>query len=166
MERFYALLRDCTETVKKGENRMKRKIALLLIIALILSFIPVIVVNAADTTIVYQKIATMDELTTGKPTVSGDQITETNANGYIWDLAVDGSSVTLQDSAGKLVKPKSGNNNSIQNGTYNWAVSCTSGAFQFKGNGLDTTTLNKQNAIAAKLWQNDGKNVRKKYADF
>ena len=28
MEKFYALLRDCTETVKKGENRMKRKIAL------------------------------------------------------------------------------------------------------------------------------------------
>ena len=137
---------------------MKRKIALLLIIALILSFIPVIVVNAADTTIVYQ---TSGWIITGKPTVSGDQITATNASGYIWDLSVDGSSVTLQSSAGKLVKPKSGNNNGIQNGTY-----CTSGAFRFKGNGSDTTTLNKQNAIVAKLWQNDGKNVRKKYADF
>jgi hypothetical protein len=87
---------------------------------------------------------------TGKPTVSGDQITATNAKGYIWDLAVDGSSVTLQSSAGKLVKPKSGNNNGIQDGTYNWAVSCTSGAFQFKGNGSDTTTLNKRNAIVEK----------------
>ena len=89
---------------------MKRKIAILLIIALILSFIPAIVVNAADTTVVYQKISTLDELTTGKyvlvdntgyalkaysttgwiltgkPTVSSGQITEANASGSICNI--------------------------------------------------------------------------------
>ena len=112
----------------------------------------------------YKKITTLDELTTGKyvlvvsngyapqtfssgwllsgkPTVSGDEITVANAEGYIWDITVNGTSVTLTDANGVTIKPKSGNNNGIQSGSYSWAVSCSNGTFKFAGTGSDTTTL-------------------------
>lgn len=142
---------------------MKRKIAILLIVALILSFIPAIVVNAADTTVVYKKITTMDELTTGKyvmvlssghalttydsiskwvlvnqPTVSGNSITQTDAEGYIWDLTVSGTSVILTDSNGVCIKPTSTSKASIgldTTGAYTWNVDGSNGAFTFTGSG-------------------------------
>ena len=112
----------------------------------------------------YNKITTLDELTTGKyvlvvsngkaptvldgtwvaagdPVIDGDKITVANAEGFIWDITVNGTSVTLTDANGVTIKPKSGNNNGIQSGSYSWAVSCESGTFQFKGTGSDTTTL-------------------------
>ena len=75
-----------------------------------------------------------------KPTVSGTQVTDTK--NAVWTLTVDGSKVTLKDSAGTFIKPKSGNNNGIQTGTYSWnAVWSSDGTVQFKGTGSDTTTL-------------------------
>ena len=158
---------------------MKRKIAILLVLALILSFIPAIVVHAAETTTVYQKISTLDELTTGKyvmvlssgyaptiynsgwvevakPTVSGNEITKDNADGYIWDLTVSGTSVTLTDANGVSIKPSKTNGNGITNGSYSWTVSCSNGAFTFKGSGSYTVTLaaNKNSSYKIRAYKN------------
>ncbi len=78
-------------------------------------------------------------LVTAQPTVSGDMVTDTK--GAEWTLTVNGSNVTITDSNGKSIKPKSGNNNGIQTGSYNWAWSFANGAFTFKGTGSDSTTL-------------------------
>ncbi len=59
----------------------------------------------------------------------------------IWTVTVDGTSVTLKDSAGNFIKPKTGNNNGILSGTYNWEVTFTNGVFTFAGTGSDTTKL-------------------------
>ena len=77
----------------------------------------------------------------GKPTVTDGTITEADAAGYIWELTVSGSSVTLKDSSGNFIKPKSGNTNGIQTGSYNWVWAFSNGTFTFKGNGSDTTIL-------------------------
>ena len=144
---------------------MKRKIAILLIVALILSFIPAIIVNAADATVVYQKISSMSELTTGKyvlvagngyapkaldgtwlssgtPAVNGGAISAADAAGFIWDITVDGTSVKLTDANGVTVAPKGGNNNGVIEGDYQWAWSFESdGTFKFAGAGSDTVVL-------------------------
>ncbi len=62
----------------------------------------------------------------------------------IWTITVVSSGVvTLKDSNGAYIAPKSGNSNGIQTVTtaYEWAVSFADGCFQFKGQGSDTTTL-------------------------
>ena len=80
-------------------------------------------------------------LTAVQPIVSGDTVTDTK--GAVWTLTFNGSSVTLTDSKGVTVKPKSGNNNGIVNGTYNWAwaFNDSTGTVKFMGVGSDTTTL-------------------------
>ena len=71
---------------------------------------------------------------------SGDKVTDTK--NAVWTLTVNGSNVTLKDRNGSFVKPKSGNNNGITNGSYNWAWSMNAnGTFVFKGVGSDTTML-------------------------
>lgn len=74
------------------------------------------------------------------PTISGDMVT--NDAGAVWTLTVSGSSVTIKDAAGNFIKPKSGNNNGIQTGSYNWAWTWNSdGTVTFAGTGSDTTKL-------------------------
>ena len=70
-----------------------------------------------------------------------------------WTLTVSGSNVTLKDANGTFIKPKSGNNNGIQTGSYSWTWSFVNGKVTFKGTGSDTTTLagntGSQNKIRA-----------------
>lgn len=71
-----------------------------------------------------------------------------NSYGAIWHLDVTGSTVKLTDINKVTIKPKSGNNNGIQSGSYDWAWTFANGTFSFSGTGDDTTTLayNVQNA--------------------
>ena len=78
---------------------------------------------------------------TGKPTVGDGVITADNAAGYIWDITVNGSSAVLTDGNGATIKPKAGNTNGVQTGSYNWAWAFSGGTFTFKGTGSDTTTF-------------------------
>ena len=80
-------------------------------------------------------------LTAVQPTVSDNVVTD--AQGGVWTLTFDGTSVTLTDSNGVTVKPKSGNNNGIISGSYDWAWEFdeSAGTTKFKGVGSDTTTL-------------------------
>ena len=112
----------------------------------------------------YVKITSADQLTTGTYVlvVDGYIMTEYNSasSGWVlvekfdgtgdtivsdsistWTLTVSGSNVTLKDANGTFIKPKSGNNNGIQTGSYSWAWSFANGNVTFKGTGSDTTTL-------------------------
>ena len=140
-------------------NAKSRLLALVLAVIMVVSMLPTFA-SAATT---YTKITSRDELTTGKyvmvtsngyaptylegkwvlsakPTVSGTTLTDPSAD-MVWTLTVNGSNVQLTDKNGVTVAPKGGNNNGIQSGTYNWAVSCTNETFQFKGQGTNTVTL-------------------------
>ena len=77
-------------------------------------------------------------------TATGDTIVSDSI--ATWTLTVTGSNVTIKDSNGTFIKPKSGNNNGIQSGSYNWAWTISNGNVNFKGTGSDTTILafNKQ----------------------
>ena len=109
----------------------------------------------------YVKVTSADQLTSGTYVlvVNGYVVTNYN-NGWVevvkftgsgdtivsedistWTLTVNGSSVTLKDSKGQFIKPKSGNNNGIQTGSYNWAWTIKDGKVNFKGTGSDTTIL-------------------------
>lgn len=74
-----------------------------------------------------------------KFTGSGDTIVSDSI--ATWTVTVNGSSVTLKDAKGTFIKPKAGNNNGIQTGSYNWAWTMTNGKVNFKGTGSDTTIL-------------------------
>ncbi len=79
-------------------------------------------------------------ITTAAPTIVGNEVTD--AVGATWTLTVNGSSVTLKDAAGKFIKPAAGNNNGIQEGSYNWAWSMDEdGNVTFAGTGDDTNKL-------------------------
>ena len=86
-----------------------------------------------------------------KYTVSGDTIVSDTIS--TWTLTVNGSNVSLKDANGTFIKPKSGNNNGIQTGSYNWAFTFSNGTVNFKGTGSDTTILasntSSQNKIRA-----------------
>ena len=123
--------------------------------------------GSVETTTEYIKVTSADDFTTGEyvmvvnssyapdifidgwitaasVTISGDKVT--NTKNAVWTLTVSGDKVTLKDRNGTFVKPKSGNSNGIQTGSYSWAWACSSGTFTFKGTGSDTTilALNKQ----------------------
>ncbi len=77
-------------------------------------------------------------VTVSSPTINNEVATD----GTTWTLTVNGSSVTLTDANGITIKPKSGNNNGIANGSYDWAWEMNAnGLVTFKGTGSDTTTL-------------------------
>lgn len=77
---------------------------------------------------------------TAKPTVVDGVVTDT-ANA-VWTVTVNGTSATLTDANGVSIAPKSGNNNGIQSGSYNWAWAMdANGNVTFKGTGSDTTIL-------------------------
>ena len=110
----------------------------------------------------YKKVTSADELTTGTYVlvVNGYVVTKYDSSGWVlvekftgtgdtivsdsiatWTLTVSGSSVTLKDANGTFIKPKSGNNNGIQTGSYNWNFTINNGVVNFKGTGSDTTIL-------------------------
>ena len=76
----------------------------------------------------------------GSSTISGNEVTD--PAGATWTLTISGTSVTIKDANGSFIKPKAGNNNGIQSGSYNWAWTWTSnGTVTFAGTGSDTTKL-------------------------
>ena len=135
-------------------SNFSRILSFVLALVMILSMAPANVF--ATDSAVYSQITSLDELSTGKyvlvddkgyvPTVlsSGwilaEQFTEP-ANHPVWDITVNGDTVKLTDSAGVTVAPKSGNNNGIVAGDYDWKVTVENGAFRFWGQGSDTTVL-------------------------
>ena len=122
----------------------------------------------------YVKVTSADQITSGTYVlvVNGYVMTKYDSSGWVlvekfsgtgdtivsdsiatWTLTVSGTSVTLKDANGTFIKPKSGNNNGIQTGSYNWAWEFANGTVTFKGTGSDTTTLaantGSQNKIRA-----------------
>lgn len=69
-------------------------------------------------------------------TVADGAVSATDA--AVWTITVDGSTVKLQDSNGKYIAPKGGNNNGVAEGEYAWTVSADGNKFKFLGNGEDT----------------------------
>ncbi|MBR3610126.1 MAG: CehA/McbA family metallohydrolase [Oscillospiraceae bacterium] len=144
------------------QSKTHRLLSAVLAILMVVTMFPV-TAFAAEGDAVYTKITSMDELTTGKyvmvvdtgyaPTVfeggwvlaeavtaEGDSITNPAAN-LVWDITVDGTNAKLTDSNGVTVAPKTGNNNGILSGDYNWAVASSGEEFTFSGQGSDTTIL-------------------------
>ena len=145
----------------KETGKLKRILALVVAFALCFSIVPWQVL-AADTA-TYTKISSAEELTTGSyvmvasngyapgvldgtwitavdfTTLSGDTISD--AQGAVWTITVGDDGVTLTDSNGVSIAPKSGDTNGISSGSYSWAVACTDGTFTFSGQGSDTTIL-------------------------
>ena len=144
------------------KSKAKKILSLLLTLAMVLSMLPVSAFAAGEAK-TYEKITSMDDLTTGEyvmavntgyapTTLSGswilaeavaaveDAIVGPAAN-LVWTITVDGATAKLTDSNGATIAPKSGNNNGIQSGDYSWAVTCTDGTFRFAGQGSDTTVL-------------------------
>ena len=78
-------------------------------------------------------------ITTANPTISGDNVTD--AKGAVWTLTVDGDKVTIADANGAYIKPKAGNTNGIESGSYSWQWTFANGEFTFAGTGSDTTLL-------------------------
>ena len=109
----------------------------------------------------YVKVTSADQITTGTYVlVVNGKVVKAYDNGWVlteafsgsgdtivsdsistWTLTVSGTSVTLKDAKGTFIKPKSGNNNGIQTGSYNWAWAFSNGTVTFKGTGSDTTIL-------------------------
>ena len=74
------------------------------------------------------------------PVIAGDVVTDTKD--AVWTLSVTGTSVTLTDANGVTIKPKSGNSNGIQSGSYSWSWvwDDATGTGTFTGTGSDNTT--------------------------
>ena len=121
----------------------------------------------AATNVVYNKISSAAEFTSGTyvmivgtgyapttltsasspwvlsatPTVEGNQVTD--AKGAYYTITVDGTNAKLQDANGAYIAPKGGDNNGIKEGSYDWAWEFdeATGTFKFKGQGSDTVVL-------------------------
>ena len=140
---------------------MKKTIAWLLTLALLLTCCPVFSLQAKAQT-GYAKVTSADELVSGQyvmivdtgyapgafdngwltavqPTVSNGAVTD--AKGGIWTLTFDGESVTITDANGVTIAPKGGNTNGILSGSYQWAWTFADGKVVFSGVGEDTVTL-------------------------
>ena len=138
----------------------KRFLAVILVVLMLVSMLPVTAAAADEG--VYNKISSMDELTTGKyvlvldngyapgsldgswvtavqPSVTDGSVTDPTAG--VWTLTVSGSSVKLTDANGVSIAPKGGNENGIKSGEYEWEVSFANGKFSFCGTGADTVKL-------------------------
>ena len=75
-----------------------------------------------------------------QPTVSGNTVT--NAAGGVWTLTVNGTSVTIADANGNVIKPVGGNANGITTGEYAWNwIFNSDNTFTFAGVGDDTVYL-------------------------
>ena len=135
-------------------SNFSRILSFLLALVMVLSMAPARAF--ASDSAVFTQITSAEELTTGKyvlvddkgyvPTVLdgswvlAEEFTDP-ANHPVWDITVEGSTVKLTDSNGVTIAPKAGNNNGIQSGDYDWAVTCENGTFRFWGQGSDTTVL-------------------------
>ncbi len=157
---------------------VKRYLAVILSIIMAFSVTPT---NsfAAATAGTYVKINTIDEFTTGKYVMivnSGYAVGQyydkwllsmalSPENGQVvnpdssltWNITVSGSSITLTDTNGIMVKPVGGNENGITPGYYDWSYVFNNGTFSFKGTGIDTVTLasNKGSKDQFRAYRND-----------
>lgn len=147
-------------------KKLSKIFAVVLTLAMVLSILPM--GAAAADTVDCTKITSLDQLVDGQyaivgvkgndsyafgafdgsswitvvnPTISGT--TATVAANAVWTIDYDAAAgtITLKDSTGAFVKPKSGNTNGIASGTYNWKITCTNGQFFIAGTGSDTTRL-------------------------
>lgn len=145
-------------------KKLSKILSVLLCLAMIVGVVAVMVGAEESTETTYTKV-TSGALTSGKyvlvcsngyapayfengwvlpeqPVVSEDGNTVTDAKGAVWTLTViDESNVSLTDSNGVTIAPKSGNSNGIQSKDYKWAYSYADGLFKFAGQGSDTTTF-------------------------
>ena len=144
-------------------KQLRRWCSLLLTLVMVVSLLPTAVfADSSSAAQTYSKITSEADLTTGQyvlvtdtgyapgvldgtwvtaiqPTVSDDKITGP-AEG-VWTLTVTESGVQMTDAKGTTIAPSGGNNNGIKSGSYDWAVTFSSGAFRFCGTGEDTVTL-------------------------
>lgn len=94
---------------------------------------------------------------TAQPTVTDGKIAvSTETAGYTWILTVTENTVTLCDSNGKYIAPKGGNNNGIEDGTYDWSYTFDGEKCIFAGTGSDTVTFasNKGTSNKFKAYKN------------
>lgn len=144
------------------KKNAKRYLAVILSIIMIFSINPVDS-YAAETAGTYVKINTAEELTSGKyvmivnngnavkaydstwlgaiPVSPVDDKVVDPDNSLVWNITVSGASVILTDANEQMVKPKGGNENGINLGSYAWALESNNGVFSFKGTGADTVVL-------------------------
>ena len=144
-------------------KQLRRWCSLLLTLVMVVSLLPTAVfADSSSAAQTYSKVTSEADLTTGQyvlvtstgyapgvldgtwvtaiqPTVSDDRITGP-AEG-VWTLTVTDTGVQMTDANGVKIAPKGGNNNGIKSGSYDWAVTFSSGAFRFCGTGEDTVTL-------------------------
>ena len=144
-------------------KQLRRWCSLLLTLVMVVSLLPTAVfADSSSEAQTYSKITSEADLTTGQyvlvtdtgyapgvldgtwvtaiqPTVSDDRITGPTEG--VWTLTVTESGVQMTDAKGTTIAPSGGNNNGIKSGSYDWAVTFSSGAFRFCGTGEDTVTL-------------------------
>ena len=148
----------------------KRFLAMFLVALMLVSMLPVTAAAADEG--VYNKISSMDELTTGKyvmildtgyapgsldgswvtavqPSVTDGSVTDPTAG--VWTLTVSGSSVKLTDANGVSIAPNGGDSNGISSGEYAWEVSFANGKFSFCGTGADTVKLASNKGSSSKF---------------
>ena len=66
-----------------------------------------------------------------QPTVEGNNVTDTKD--AVWTITVNGSNANLVDKNGVSVAPKSGTDNGIKSGNYDWVWSFNDGTITFSG---------------------------------
>ena len=144
-------------------KQLRRWCSLLLTLVMVVSLLPTAVfADSSSEAQTYSKITSEADLTTGQyvlvtdtgyapgvldgtwvtaiqPTVSDDRITGPTEG--VWTLTVTENGVQMTDAKGTTIAPSGGNNNGIKSGSYDWAVTFSSGAFRFCGTGEDTVTL-------------------------
>ena len=144
-------------------KQLRRWCSLLLTLVMVVSLLPTAVfADSSGAAQTYSRVTSEADLTTGQyvlvtdtgyapgvldgtwvtaiqPTVSDDRITGPTEG--VWTLTVTENGVQMTDAKGTTIAPSGGNNNGIKSGSYDWAVTFSSGAFRFCGTGEDTVTL-------------------------
>ena len=144
-------------------KQLRRWCSLLLTLVMVVSLLPTAVfADSSSAAQTYSRVTSEADLTTGQyvlvtstgyapgvldgtwvtaiqPTVSDDRITGPTEG--VWTLTVTENGVQMTDAKGTTIAPSGGNNNGIKSGSYDWAVTFSSGAFRFCGTGEDTVTL-------------------------
>ena len=144
-------------------KQLRRWCSLLLTLVMVVSLLPTAVfADSSGAAQTYSKVTSEADLTTGQyvlvtdtgyapgvldgtwvtaiqPTVTDDKITGPTEG--VWTLTVTENGVQMTDAKGTTIAPSGGNNNGIKSGSYDWAVTFSSGAFRFCGTGEDTVTL-------------------------
>ena len=152
-----------TKEEMQMRKQLRRWCSLLLTLVMVVSLLPTAVfADSSGAAQTYSRVTSEADLTTGQyvlvtstgyapgvldgtwvtaiqPTVSDDRITGPTEG--VWTLTVTENGVQMTDAKGTTIAPSGGNNNGIKSGSYDWAVTFSSGAFRFCGTGEDTVTL-------------------------